>query len=628
MIARMQKLLMVGPQERKEQVLRALQKAGLVEIQPYQGKQYPIDGRTVSSAKADAALQAIKTTDRYADTPSDEATLGAVRAADLEALVTEVPQLENELKKCTEEISLLDQKLNAMEPWGMFCLRDIHYIQITGNLVIQFWFVPRKMESEINTSESLATITIRETPQRRYFITFARTLLKIEHAHEVIFETDPPELYEKRQQWENRRQSVLKRLAAIHSRREELYQYYLTHLNEVQFHKAARGIIHHLDNRLFVLQSWCPKDHLNDLRQSLDNEPITLIPVEPEKDDRIPTYITPKRVSEDLGSDLVKIYDTPSYNDWDPSTWVFLAFTVFFAMILADGGYGMILLGLMIYLKFKVKNPSPGIRRFIHLSMVLSGATVVYGLLSGGFFGISLDETAFAVLAPLTDFLKRLRLLNTNDMAFMMMIAIWIGMVHICLSLILRGLRSLMDEKNPVGLLIHLTWIVAIWAFYFWYRYKDDDILRDYYSVNGLLALQIAGGMLVVLYAISARTLNPMKMFMTSFFGLYNGVQFFSDILSYIRIFALGLSGALLAQTFNNLSYGLWTSGAVGMILAPLIWLLGHTLNLILCIMGGVIHGLRLNFLEWYRWSFEGGGKRFTPFRDLLASYVRKETSS
>ncbi|HQI04050.1 MAG TPA: hypothetical protein PL195_02185, partial [bacterium] len=58
---------------------------------------------------------------------------------------------------------------------------------------------------------------------------------------------------------------------------------------------------------------------------------------------------------------------------------------------------------------------------------------------------------------------------------------------------------------------------------------------------------------------------------------------------------------------------------------APIIFVLGHTLNIALCIMGGVIHGLRLNFLEWYRWSFDGGGKRFVPFKDLLKTYVNGE---
>jgi V/A-type H+-transporting ATPase subunit I len=139
------------------------------------------------------------------------------------------------------------------------------------------------------------------------------------------------------------------------------------------------------------------------------------------------------------------------------------------------------------------------------------------------------------------------------------------------------------------------------------------------------MGMKICGALLVVFYGIAAKSYNPLKIFMSSFFGLYNGVQFFSDVLSYIRIFALGLSGALLAQTFNNLSFDLWNSGIAGMVLAPFIFLLGHILNIALSIMSGVIHGLRLNFLEWYRWSFDGGGKKFVPFKDLLKTYAKSE---
>jgi V/A-type H+-transporting ATPase subunit I len=293
-------------------------------------------------------------------------------------------------------------------------------------------------------------------------------------------------------------------------------------------------------------------------------------------------------------------------------------------MIMADGGYGLLLLVVMIVLKIKVKKPAPAIKRFINLSMVLSGATFFYGVFTGGFFGFSLSSPAFKFLEPFAVFLKNIRLLNTEDTPKMMLIAIVIGMIHICTSLILRSFRAVVDEKDYIAPLINIAWIAGIWSFFFWYKY-DGVAGAEHLTTGGMLGLKIVGGVLVVLYAVSARTINPLKMFMTSFFGLYNGVQFFSDILSYIRIFALGLSGALLAQTFNNLAFDLWNTGIAGMIFAPIIFVLGHTLNIALCIMGGVIHGLRLNFLEWYRWSFDGGGKRFVPFKDLLKTYVNGE---
>ena len=123
---------------------------------------------------------------------------------------------------------------------------------------------------------------------------------------------------------------------------------------------------------------------------------------------------------------------------------------------------------------------------------------------------------------------------------------------------------------------------------------------------------------MAVVFLTTAGTFQPFKLIAGGLGGLYSMVQFFSDVLSYLRLFALGLAGSLLAQTFNGLALDIWKSGIAGMIFAVVIFLLGHTVNLALCIMSGVIHGLRLNFLEWYRWSFDGDGKAFKPFKLLI----------
>ena len=457
-----------------------------------------------------------------------------------------------------------------------------------------------------------------------YFITFSKEPVKIAKCVEVNYDRNMAELKKELDILRQKEKELTEKLYSTVSRIEDLRKYYLEALNEVNFNKAISGSVSEFEDRLFIIQAWCPVKEIETVKKVLENYTVTIIPVKPEKGERIPTLLVSENKPEELGSDLVNIYDVPSYKDWDPSAWVFFSFTIFFAMILADGGYGMLLLGAMILLKMKVKNPSPPIKRFINLSLVLTGATSVYGLVSGGFFGLSIESPAFSWLKPLAGLLENIRLFDSTDTALMMLVSIIIGMLHISLSLILKGLRSIVDDKDFIAPLINLVWIAAIWAFYFWYKY-DGVEGYEAYTEGGLTGLKICGGLLVVLYAVSARTLNPLKMFMSSFFGLYNGVQFFSDVLSYIRIFALGLSGALLAQTFNDLSLGLWEAGPWGMIFAPVIFVLGHTLNIALCIMGGVIHGLRLNFLEWYRWSFDGGGKKFTPFKDLLAAYVKGE---
>ena len=624
MITGMQKLLLVGPAENKEKVIAALQRSGVVEVEPYKGSSFSVDGREVSTVRADLIIWTVKTIEKYAITAERTGLKKNGYEGIPQTIVDRIPVLDREYRKCREEAVLLHNKLKFLEPWGDFLLKDILEIEKRGNVVIQFWDVAQKVAHEVKIEGAIADVEVFHDNERKYFMTFANKPLKMKQCIEVNYDTDPVELRNEISAHNKRENEILQELLDISSRKDDLYKYYLEELNRVNFNKAAGGSVHEFNGRIFLLQAWCPSKDLENLKSSLERETVTLIPVEPEKSERIPTLIEPKKATDELGIDLVNIYDTPSYKDWDPSSWVFFAFTIFFAMIMADGGYGLLLLGFMIFLKIRIKKPSPSIKRFVNLSIVLSSATSVYGLVSGGFFGMSLDTPAFTFLAPFTEFLKSIRFVNSNDTQMMMLVSIIIGMVHIGISLILKGLRALIDEKDYVTPLINLTWIAGIWSFFFWYKY-DGVAGAEHITTGGLFGLKIVGGSLVVLYAVAAKTLNPLKMFMSSFFGLYNGIQFFSDILSYIRIFALGLSGALLAQTFNNLSFDLWNAGIGGMIIAPVIFLLGHTLNIVLCIMGGVIHGLRLNFLEWYRWSFDGGGKRFVPFKDLLKAYVSSE---
>jgi len=623
-ISKMQKLLLAGPRKSKDSALIALQNAGIVETQPFNGKNYTVDGRSVSTSESDMTLSAVKIIDRYAVIGERSGIIKEQYSGDVEKLAYEIPLLDSEYKKIKEEQVHTSNKMKFLEPWGVFSISDIKEIEKQGNLRIQFWDVSQKTAPQVKVEGAIAEIVVFSDNERKYFITFSKRPLKLRQCIEVNYDTDLIELKKKIEDLAAQEISLLKKLVDISSVRDDLFRLYLKKLNEVNFNRAAKGAAHVLDDSLFFLQAWCPVNELDNLKKAFQNENVTMIPVDPEKDERIPTLMRPDSISSELGGDLVNIYDTPAYTDWDPSSWLFFSFVFFFAMIMADGGYGLLLFSFMVYLKFKLKKPAPGMKRFISLSLILSGTTMVYGLLSGGFFGINIDTPAFAVLEPLTTFLKYLRNINTSDNATMMLVSIIIGMVHICISLVLKSVRSFVDNHDFITPIINTVWIAAIWAFYFWYKY-DGVAGSEYLTQNGMLAMKICGGLLVVFYGISAKSYNPLKIFMSSFFGLYNGVQFFSDVLSYIRIFALGLSGALLAQTFNNLSFDLWNGGIAGALLAPFIFLLGHTLNIALCIMSGVIHGLRLNFLEWYRWSFDGNGKRFTPFKDLLKTYVKSE---
>ncbi|MBR6421448.1 hypothetical protein IKS86_01885 [bacterium] len=627
MISKMQKLLLVGPQKKKDGIIEKLQNAGVVEVMPYKGKEFATDGRFVTTAKADAALSALKLADKYnaaaANTShkTNQVNLSAAEAAD------KIIELDATLKKIRDELALLGSKMKTVETLGDFSLADIRSIEEKGKIKIQIWETTKKAADEIDFSGVLAVFKIYSDSAKEIFLTCAKEHVTLRKCSEIVLEDDLESLKKAISGLTEKKNGTESAIFDLAAKRKELYDNYLTELDKISFNRAAKGTVSEFDNKVFLLQAWCPKSELANLKKIFENECAAIIEIEPEKDETIPTLIDSKKAVDEMGRDLVNIYDTPAYTDWDPSSWVFFSFTLFFAMIVGDGGYGLLLFAFMLFLKIKLKNPGSAMRRFINLSLVLTGATAVYGILTGAFFGWF--PKSFE--APLITFCKNMDFIkvdkaNPDTTKFMMQLSVLIGMVHICLSLILRGLRAAKDEKDFISPLINLSWIGGIWSFFFWYAFdKGGSTVFNAadpaaISANGLLSLEIFAGILVVLYAIQAKTFNPFKMLYASFFGLYNGVQFFSDILSYIRLFALGLSGALLAQTFNNLAGQLFDLGVVGMIFAPVVAIFGHLLNIALCLMGGVIHGLRLNFLEWYRWCFDGSGRKFVPFKNLMTN--------
>jgi len=626
MISKMQKLLLVGPQKKKDEIIKTLQKAGVVEVMPYKGKEFRTDGRFVTTADADTALSALKLADKYGAMENAKSRRSEINLHGSE-LANKIIELDASCKKIKDELTLLGNKLSTIEKLGDFSLDDIRLIENKGNVKIQIWECPKKSAEEINFEKVLAVFKIYADSSSVFFLTCAKEPVQLRKCSEIVVEEDMTGLKKAITELKDEQNGTESAIFDLAAKRGELYDNYLAELDKISFNRAAKGTVSEFDDKVFLLQAWCPKGELANLKKTFENECAAIIEIEPEKDETIPTLIDSKKAVDEMGRDLVNIYDTPAYNDWDPSSWVFFSFTLFFAMIVGDGGYGLLLFVFMLFLKIKLKNPGAAMKRFINLSLVLTGATAVYGILTGAFFGWF--PKSFE--APLITFCKNMDFIkidktNPDTTKFMMQLSVLIGMVHICLSLILRGLRAAKDEKDFITPLINLAWIGGIWSFFFWYAFdKGGSTVFNAadpaaISANGLLMLEVFAGILVVLYAIQAKTFNPFKMVYASFFGLYNGVQFFSDILSYIRLFALGLSGALLAQTFNNLAGQVLDLGVVGYIFAPLIAVFGHLLNIALCLMGGVIHGLRLNFLEWYRWCFDGSGRKFVPFKNLTTN--------
>jgi V/A-type H+-transporting ATPase subunit I len=253
------------------------------------------------------------------------------------------------------------------------------------------------------------------------------------------------------------------------------------------------------------------------------------------------------------------------------------------------------------------------------MGMILSLGTTIYGITGGGFFGVSSQNPLFGKIVQLQLFNAGCTnpdgSISAEALNSMMRVSLIIGMVHISISLLINSLRFMFKFKNFSKLLLNGAWITMIWTGFF--NYGDSFMGIQSKQLIQLYIMYGCAAVIFLISAFNAGSFNPIKMLMGGLGGVYEIIQFFSDIMSYIRIFALGLSGSLIAQTFNNMAWGVWEQGGILTIFAVLVFLLGHTLNLALCVMSGAIHGLRLNYLEFYRWSFDGAGRPFKPLKKL-----------
>ncbi len=613
MIERMHKVLLLGPEPVKEAFLARLQEAGLVQVEPYHGEALPIDGRHAVPLPAERALSVYRTLVKYEKQArrENERLLEVVPTEDVAVIIDRLPLLEDSLRLAKEKLQQLRNKRDSLLPWGDFDLSTVHALRERGGLVIQFWEVAHELADTIEIPEALAVMEVNSDPERRYFITFSSQPIHITDCLEIRMDEDVRTLNKRIAALENELTETKNQIYRMAAAKDAVFRQYLAELTTFNFALAAWGSVKLFEGTVFALQAWCPASSQEKLATLVSEFPVQIEELEPDPGERVPTLMRNQGVAA-LGEDLVRIYDTPAYRDWDPSSWVFFSFMLFYSMIFGDGGYALTLVALLLYFRHKVKDPSPSLRRFFNLSLALCGAATAYGFATGGFYGLSADN-------PLFGWVVKLALIDTDIrhpgvLGNMMTISIVIGLIHITISLLLKGGRLFFSLGQRFSAIPVLAWVPGIWSFYAWVTLKDAD------PAMASVALRIFYIAVAVVFLTSAGTWRPVKFLLGGFLGVYNGVQFFADILSYLRLFALGLSGSLIAQNFNMITTMIWDAGPWYYTLLPavVVFALGHVLNIGLCIMGGVIHGLRLNFLEWYRWCFDGGGRPFKAFRNLL----------
>lgn len=565
-------------------------------------------------------------------------------------LVDKILNVNFSIESLYEEKRLVHNELEKIAPFGNFSLTEIKAIESQCDKHMYFYAKKRKKQETSPLPDNL--IYIETAYDHDYYISLTRDPVRYPGLFQVTIENSLSDLKEELLVLEKKLHLKRIELKDLAKYLEFLNYSFTKELEHVQLLSAKSKVKDQLGGAIFTAEAWIPKKYIEQVQELTKTLHVTFYPVAIEKKDRIPTCMENKGVGA-MGEDLVHIYDVPSTSDKDPSTWVFFSFALFFAMIIADAGYGFIYLLASFFLAWKFPDAKGMLKRFIKLTRVLAISCIAWGILTTSFFGIELAPdnpiTKFSMLGYLAKkkaayhmkekddvykywikeypalrdvkspevFLEKGSKIKEGKLQYeiekefddniMMEISLLVGIIHVSLSL----LRNLRRSWSGVG------WVLFIVGGYMYFPKMLDatSMLNFLEIVSKPVAYQIGMQILGTGFVVATAT----SLIQNRLGGLseaFKMIEIFADVLSYLRLYALGLASMILAMTFNTIGQ------EAGLFFGILIILSGHVTNIVLGTMAGVIHGLRLNFLEWYHHSFEGGGKKFNPLKLLI---VRSE---
>jgi V/A-type H+-transporting ATPase subunit I len=590
-IVALDKLTLIGLAEQKNTVLERLQELGCMHLLALNAT-----AKTPGGLPPEHAEKARKALRYLLDVPHKRHQVRFDQHFSMDAAVFAVLANQHRLRDVMDRRDALRQRIRTLEPWGDFTLPPLPDL---GGQRLWFYIVPQRQ---------LRQLDALGLPWQVVHADYRACWVVVISADEPPASAMPaPRVRAGAHSLGHLRcrlEETELELEDIHAERQALTRWIYQMTRQLAAAEDAASLKHAKaqtfdGDGLFAVQGWVPVDRGASVRRLAESFGLALLMEAPAPSEQPPTLLrNPAALA--AGEDLVSFYQMPSYRSWDPSQVLFFSFALFFAMILSDAGYAALLgLALAAYWR-RIGRTEKGLRLRL-LSALLVGASLLWGVLVGSYFGFAL---------PADTLLGRLAMFDMHDFDCMMRLSVGIGVLHLVLA---NAQRALLERGHP-GAYTGLGWIAVLLGGYAVWLGGSAS------TAASLGQASIALGLLLVLSMSSARQPDTLRALLLRLLdgarALSAVTQIFGDVLSYLRLFALGLASASLALTFNDLARQVNQEvPGLGLLLAILILLTGHALNLALAIMSGVVHGLRLNFIEFYHWALAGEGYPFRAFR-------------
>lgn len=619
MIEKMKKFTFLVTDKEYEGFISSLRQQGVVHVQQLQqgASSQELQQALDLESRYVAALRVLDSAAKTYQVAPHAPALG--QASDSLEVLSRIENIQAEEQTLMHERDAIEKDIRVLEPWGNFDMKALQRLAQASGLTVGFFRCSSKFFRQ-EWADHYFAIPVNEMSKSTYFLTFSEEKPDIE-AEQIFLPQES--LQEKRAQLD----SVLQKLDLIHGEllyiekqlRSVLLDGQSQTRDSIQLERVHLSDERVAGDSLRLLVGWVRADRTEELTTVLDADHIFYEMEDPAFEDDVPVQITNGRFTS-LFEPILRMYSLPNYHDLDPSFYFAPFFMLFFGLCLGDGGYGLLVLfgGLAV-----AKFCKGDVCNYGRLMAWLGMMTVICGLLMGTFFGIDLSQQDWAFLAPVKPYF-----LNDNGVgpifgySPMMVLSVIIGLIQVLLGMILKGCKAVKNYGFAYGIGT-FCWVAAIIL----------AVILYGLPVCGVQLPQVLQIILMVLIGISALGIffyNSPGSYRRPLLGLLGNIGggvwatygmatgLLGDLLSYIRLFALGLTGGVLGGVFNSLAIDMTSSLPVMVRWIPMILILlaGHGITFALSMISAFVHPMRLTFVEFFKNAdFEGGGKEYSPFR-------------
>lgn len=521
------------------------------------------------------------------------------------------------------ELSLLDKEMKAFDPWGGFEWGKLDALQKNG-WKVQFFSCPERNFDAV-WQDDYNAIVISKRDGLCYFVTVNQQLVAIDAETVNLPHKNYSDLLaqkeEKEKQLGDDRHSLSEYCAAAISTVESAI---VALQDEIDLMKVRLGGEQKADGSLVLLEGWVPLENSQAVQTMFEQSDVYFEMRPAEKEDNAPIKLKNNRITG-LFETLTRMYGLPDYGEFDPTPLLAPFYALFFGLCLGDAGYGLFLVLFGFFLKTKVNKSMYGI---MNLLITLGVAATVVGAVLGTFFGV--DLLSIDIPQEWKDFMISGKVEIDGKMYYKTMIlALIVGMLHICFAMTVKAICSTARYgfKNSLadwGWLLLVGGSVSVATLNFLQVIPTEVAAMTYYALGGVSAVGI--------FLLNDLHRNVFMNVGAGLWATYNmATGLLGDLLSYLRLYALGLAGGLLGGVFNDLAMQaqgglsdfLW--GIPGWIAGGLIFICGHTLNIALSCLSAYVHSIRLTFVEYFKNSgYDGRGVTYKPFSSLQKTETKK----